>query len=367
MKKFIPYLSLPFFLIACASDDPGNMSTGSGGAADVLGSGGMLTTPSGGSSSGGATASTGGSSSGGAGQVNTGGMTATGGALVGSGGDDTGTGGDEMGTGGEMSGGGDPVASDGCGKANPQTGGPGKGETLNAGKLYYVKLPTNYDENNPYRVLFFFNPTGDGNNIDWGELNSGYEALAKDTTIRVYPHESANPQQGSSSGWGTDDIASFRTLYDAVVNNFCVDTTRVFAAGESSGGDFSSFIGCDYGDLIRGIGPAAPKKTGFHMDLSKCKGHPTAIIMYSTMDTILNTNRAGEDFTEFYRKMNGCEMTDTPVQGYTDDKSNCKLFNGCMAGSDTYHCVHNDPNYSGTHHGWPGMAPKMTWGVFEKL
>lgn len=325
------------------------LSPGSGG----QGSGGQPGGPSGGSSS-----------TGGVPGQGTGSTTGTGGE----GPNGTGGEGTDAGSGGD-GGGMDPVVpSAGCGKSNPQTG--SQNSPLQAGKYYYVKLPTNYDPNEPYRVLFFFNPTGGGNDIGWAERSAGYESLsAKDTAIRVYPHESNDPSAGSPNGWSPDDIDSFSPLYDAIVNNFCVDTARVFAAGESSGGEFAGYVGCVYGDKMRGVAPGAPKQQGgwnFDQRKSTCTGNPTAIVIWSERDSVLQ-QPAGAAFRDFYRDLNGCQMSDTPVEGFTDNLSNCKMFDGCMAGSDTYYCMHEDPEYSNTYHGWPKMGARMTWGVFEEL
>src|SRR5690606_27795236 len=114
--------------------------------------------------------------------------------------------------------------------------------------------------------------------------------------------------------------------------------------------------------------PTAPKQTGWQINLASqnCKGNPTAIVIWSEKDNVLQ-QPAGAAFRDFYRDMNGCDMSSTPVEGYTDAKSNCKMFDGCMAGSNTYFCMHEDPEYSNTYHGWPKMAGAMTWSVFDKL
>jgi poly(3-hydroxybutyrate) depolymerase len=221
-----------------------------------------------------------------------------------------------------------------------------------------VKLPSDYDENTPYRVMFMFNPTG--NPINWAEQNAGYEKAAPDA-IRVYPH-----MGNQSNGWQPNETSFFQDLYDSITGNFCVDKARVFAGGESSGGEFSAFLGCEYGDLLRGIAPGAPKETSWAIDPTKheCKGNPAAIVIWSPADSVLQ-QPAGGKFRDFYHDVNACGDTSGPVDGYTDELSNCEEYEGCKAGSPVYFCQHNDPNYGGTHHGWAGFAAKMTWEVFS--
>ncbi len=289
---------------------------------------------------------------------------------AGGGGPDVAAGGSDgmdMGMGGGMmmddppagGGGGDPVPSAGCGKANPQTG--SSGSPLNASNHnYYVKLPNGYDANTPYPVMIVFPPTG--NPITWSEQSAGYEQAAPDA-IRVYTHMS-----NQSSGWQPNETSFFQGLYDAITGNFCTDETRIFAGGESSGGEFAGFVGCEYGDIVRGVVPTAPKQTSWQINLGSqnCKGNPTAIVIWSPMDNVL-AQPAGPDFRDFYRDMNMCDQASSPVEGWTDSMSNCEMFEGCIEGSNTYFCMHNDPEYSNTYHGWPHFAAEMTWQVFSAL
>ncbi len=252
---------------------------------------------------------------------------------------------------------GGPEPSAGCGKANPQTG--SSGQPLNVSNhQYYVKLPTSYDPNNPYKVMIMFNPTG--NDINWAETAAGYEQAAADA-IRVYPH-----MANKNNGWQASETSFFQGLYDAITNNFCVDKNAVFAGGESSGGEFAAFLGCEYGDLLRGVAPGAPKLTAWNNTQHECKGHPVAIVIWSPNDTVLS-QPAGPTFRDYYAAMNECEETSRAVEGFTDPLSNCEQFDGCLAGSEVYFCEHNDPEYSNTYHGWPRFAASMTWQTFSAL
>jgi poly(3-hydroxybutyrate) depolymerase len=225
---------------------------------------------------------------------------------------------------------------------------------------YYVKLPANYEASKPYKVMIMFPPTG--NPITWSEQSAGYEKAAPDA-IRVYTH-----MANESSGWQPNETSFFKPFYDDITSRYCIDKNRVFAGGESSGGEFAAFIGCEQGDLVRGIAPGAPKMTSWKIDPAAhtCKGNPTAIVIWSEKDNVLQ-QPAGSAFRDFYRDRNMCQMTSTAVQGYTDALSNCKLFDGCKEGSNVYYCMHSDPNYGNTYHGWAGFAAKMTWEVFSAL
>ena len=252
------------------------------------------------------------------------------------------------------------MPSAGCGKASPSLG-TSSAPLMASNHKYYVKTPSPYEASKPYPVIFMFNPTG--NPITWAEQNAGYESNgAKTGAIRVYPHPASE-----ASGWGAGDVSFFMPLYDAVTNAFCVDKARVFAAGESSGGDFSSILGCEYANVLRAVAPGATKNVSqYPLDPARrtCKGQVTAIVIHGLNDNVVGPEN-GPKTRDFYRALNHCGTTTTPVQGYTTPQSNCVQYQGCDAGFPVYWCGHTDPNYSNTNHGWPAFAANMTWGVFS--
>ena len=353
-----------------ASATGGSSSTGSAG---VTGSAGSAagTGGAGATGTGGVAGTTGGAGSGGAGSAGMAGTSGTGGASAAGGRGGTNAGGrggaaagasGTVGTGGA---GGTPAKppvdpSAGCGKTNPQLGSSGSPLTV-SGHKYYVKLPTGYDASKPFPVLFMFNPTG--NPITWAEQNAGYESNgAKAGAIRVYPHPASE-----ASGWGAGDVAFFMPLYDQITTNFCVDKARVFAAGESSGGDFSSILGCEHADKLRAIAPCATKDVGaypLNATTRRCAGQVTAIVIHGKNDNVVGPAN-GPKTRDFYVALNHCGATTQPVPDYTSAQSNCVQYQGCDAGFPVYWCQHTDPNYSNTNHGWPAFAANMTWGVFS--
>lgn len=252
------------------------------------------------------------------------------------------------------------MPSSGCGKSNPQTG--SSGSPLNVSNhQYYVKLPSGYDANKPYPTIFMFNPTN--NPLNWAEQNAGFESNgAKDAAIRVYPGPLS-----MQNGWGANDVSFFQPLYDQITANFCVDKARVFAAGESSGGDFASILGCEHADKLRSVGPCATKDVGnYPLDASKrkCTGQVTAVVIHGKNDNVVGPAN-GPKTRDFYVALNHCGSMTTPVQGYTDPMSNCVEYQGCDEGYPVYWCQHTDPEYSNTNHGWPKFANKMLWSLWS--
>jgi poly(3-hydroxybutyrate) depolymerase len=264
--------------------------------------------------------------------------------------------------GGGSSGGKPPAdPSTGCNKASPATGSSGSPLTV-SGHQYYVKLPTGYDASKPYPVMMMFNPTG--NPISWAESNAGFETTGpKEAWIRVYPTMANN-----ASGWGASDVAFFEPFYAQIIASYCVDKARVFAGGESSGGDFVSILGCEHGDKLRATAPCSTKPvSGYGLDVPitrQCKGKVTAVVIHGKNDNVV-TPANGPKTRDFYAALNHCGTTTMPVQGYTDTLSNCVMYQGCDANAPVYWCNHTDPNYSNTNHGWPAFANKFLWGLFS--
>jgi poly(3-hydroxybutyrate) depolymerase len=349
----------------------GGRASGSGGSGGMPSSGGAGTSAVGGAGGSAGTLATGGSGGlmvGRGGMAGAGGIVAMGGMPAAGQGGMAGMPAGGMSAGGSAGsgGGGKPPAdpSAGCGKANPATG--SSGSPLNVSShQYYVKLPTGYDASKPYPVIIMFHPTN--NPLNWAEQNAGFESNgAKDGAIRVYPGAANN-----SAGWGSGDVSFFKPFYDKIIADYCVDKARVFAAGESSGGDFSSILGCEYADLLRGVAPCATKNVnGYPLDASQreCTGEVYAIIIHGKNDTEVGPEN-GPKTRDFYVALNHCEATPAPVpvMGYSDTLSNCVEYQGCDEGYPVIWCQHTDPEYSNTNHGWPKFAGKFVWETFSKL
>ncbi|HOU92478.1 MAG TPA: prolyl oligopeptidase family serine peptidase, partial [Polyangiaceae bacterium] len=212
--------------------------------------GGVATT--GGASTGGA--STGGASTGGA---DNGGVAPAGGAA----------------TGGATTGGSSgAVPSSGCGKTSTLTFGAVPGEsgtsvgvgdggyvTIQSGsdtRGFAVRLPDDYDNQHPYPVVFGFHWNG-GNSkeVDTGGTNGyqmahfGLQKLSGNGAIFVAP-------DGLNAGWansGGRDLRFVDDMVQLIEENYCVDTTRLFANGFSYGGGMSYALACARADVFRGV------------------------------------------------------------------------------------------------------------------
>ena len=246
----------------------------------------------------------------------------TGGGRTGSGGG-VGTGGGNGGTGG----GGEVRKSAGCGSMSAPKSGT---YTINVGgtdRTYILDVPTNYDRNNPYKLVFAWHPR-DGSAQAIATSDGGYYGLkprANDTAIFV-------AGDGIDGGWansGGRDVAFTKAMIDRFNSQLCIDQGRIFSMGWSFGGMFSFALGCAMGDVFRAIAPASGAL------ISGCDEgtHPVAMWgahgVYDNLVSI-DSGRAGRDV---FLKRNHCSDTKSAT-----DSNGCVSYQGCDPGSPVVWC-----------------------------
>lgn len=126
------------------------------------------------------------------------------------------------------------------------------------GREYYVTFPQNYDKNKPYKLLFANHCMGSNANhmatwvsADRDHISPYYAQKAQDTEgnyIFVAP-------QGNDNGtWnGEDDHKFIHQLLTHLEDNYCIDTTRVFATGFSFGAMFTNSLSWEMQNRLRAV------------------------------------------------------------------------------------------------------------------
>jgi poly(3-hydroxybutyrate) depolymerase len=145
--------------------------------------------------------------------------------------------------------------SAGCGK-HAGTG-QLKLSTLDGNKssrTYLLEVPADYDASRPYALTFVFHGAEGSSSVSysWGLQRA---AGASANAIFVFPDGIAYKQYGI--GWddtkaGYDLPFSDNMLKDLEAG-YCIDSSRVFVAGFSWGGDFAITLACSRGDEIRAV------------------------------------------------------------------------------------------------------------------
>ncbi|KAH8651885.1 putative ferulic acid esterase [Tricladium varicosporioides] len=161
--------------------------------------------------------------------------------------------------------------SAGCGKPLPVAQQPAGGashptnftQTNGAKRTYLIHIPSNYNPNTPVPVIFSFH--GNGKTSEQQEDLSQFsnEEFNKNA-IAVYP-------QGVDKSWegapyaveGVDDVAFVEDMINHFEDRYCVDSTRIWAAGKSNGGGFTGTLACS--SLSPRIAAFAPVSGAFYI------------------------------------------------------------------------------------------------------
>jgi poly(3-hydroxybutyrate) depolymerase len=318
---------------------------GTGGQGDPASTGGGQTTATGGAATGGApTTRTGG--------TGTGGVAGAGGTIVTGGTTTTGTGGTTPG-----------AKSSGCGKNPTLTSGSKTIQSGGQSRSYIIRIPSGYDNTNPYRLVFAFHWNGGTmGDIDGGGTSGatwsyyGLQAQANGSTIFVAP-------QGIGNGWansGGRDLTLVDDLLKLIQGDLCIDTTRIFSMGFSYGGGMTYELACARGKVFR----AAAVYSG--AQLSGCDGgnDPIAYIgVHGVSDGTCGIS-GGRSLRDRFVKNNGCTAQSPPEPSNGSKTHICTTYTGCKAGYPVEWCAFDGGHTPGNVDGGGDDGAK-TWTKTE--
>jgi poly(3-hydroxybutyrate) depolymerase len=153
----------------------------------------------------------------------------------------------------------DTGRSVGCGKAlSAIKSGTYTITSAGLSRQYIIDIPTTYDKNKPYRLIFGMHCYG--SNMQ-GVANDKYYQLkrfadsTKNYCIFVAPNGT-----GSTPLWnqGAADHTFFDDMLKLFKDSLCVDTTRVFSCGFSYGAMFSYSLSTNHQKQLRAVACYAP-------------------------------------------------------------------------------------------------------------
>jgi poly(3-hydroxybutyrate) depolymerase len=75
-----------------------------------------------------------------------------------------------------------------------------------------------------------------------------------------------NQWQGDPASSGVDDVAFTMEMLDHLEERYCIDSSRVYAAGKSNGGGFTNLLACD-GTASKRIAAFAPVSGAYYQDV----------------------------------------------------------------------------------------------------
>ncbi|KAB8239532.1 hypothetical protein ETB97_000757 [Aspergillus alliaceus] len=173
------------------------------------------------------------------------------------------------------------ASSAGCGQPLPphQSRGSSHGVhfTTSDGtqRFYLIHIPLNYDENKPTPLIFSFH--GRGKTAENQEALSQFSNETwNPNAIAVYPQGLKKQWQGDPDSKGVDDISFTLEMLDSFQDQYCIDSTRVYAAGKSNGGGFTNLLACNATSSTK-IAAFAPVSGAYYQDVSEEDCHPTTV------------------------------------------------------------------------------------------
>ncbi len=237
----------------------------------------------------------------------------------------------------------------GCGAAGVAAGVQSKTTKVAASDRHYqVVVPSGYDTNRPLDLVFVFHGLrGDGNQI---RSYFNLEGHADGKALFVYPDGLPQAQAGGATAWDVSDLAFFDAMRTEISAAYCVDSSRIFAAGHSYGGFMTNLVGCARGDVVRAI---APVSGGLAVGAGACKGPVAAWIAHGDADRTVPTAQ-GEAARDHWIKENQCASTSAPAA-----PAPCVTYDGCSAGHPVTWC--SPPGG----HSPPSFATRAIWDFFQ--
>ncbi|HEY5959878.1 MAG TPA: hypothetical protein VIV60_25160, partial [Polyangiaceae bacterium] len=271
----------------------------------------------------------------------------------------------------------DAVKSDGCGKASTLKSANGLKITLSSpgsgDRNYNLKLPDNYDNTHPYRLIMSYHWVGGtANDVSNGGVAKPYYGLwdlAQGSAIFVAPDGTPNTIMGTTGNmWANSsgsDVEFSRQLILYLESELCIDKSRIFCEGFSMGGSMSYAMACGLGDMVRAV---AVHSGG---PMSGCAKHTKPVAYFMTHginDTTCTYPDYGVPELQDFAKTNGCTSPDPTVNKTafqalmptpTDSSGKapaCIDFEGCQSGYPTRACL-----FVGTHTPSPGGTGSSGW------
>ncbi|MEV1177634.1 RICIN domain-containing protein, partial [Nonomuraea sp. NPDC049784] len=223
------------------------------------------------------------------------------------------------------------AATAGCGKTPTLRSGTQSITTSGKNRSYILRIPDDYHNTTPYRLIFGFHWNGGtANDVDSGGTSGypwsyyGLRALSNNTAIFVAP-------QGFNNGWansGGEDVTFVDDMIRRIEADLCVDTSQRFALGFSYGGGMSYALACARATVFRAVAVYSGAQ------LSGCSGgtEPVAYIgLHGLRDPVLNIS-AGRSLRDRFVRNNGCTPQNPPEPAQGSLTHIVTYYSGCRAG-----------------------------------
>ncbi len=244
--------------------------------------------------------------------------------------------------------------SAGCGKDNPPNGNlsievPGGSEPRD----YIIQLPNNYNPETPYAVVFGYHGRGATAQAFSTRYYGGLGPAVADEAIAVFPQGLGDPSSWSEE----EDIPFFDAMLAELASTTCIDMGMIFSMGHSMGGFWTNTLGCQRGDILRGIGPISGAGP-FTFNSPECVGKVAAWVGHGAVDSVVLLT-SGEGSRDYWAEQNNCDLSSELPDPHPD----CITYAGCDEDYPVNWCVF-DAGHDPDDPLWMGEG---VWGFFRTL
>jgi polyhydroxybutyrate depolymerase len=300
-----------------------------------------------------------------AGSVGEGGTTAGGGGGAGPSGGTAGASGASGTAGAAGAAGSGMMPTGGCGKAPGLMSGRASIDVAGKMREYILAIPSNYDQNKPYRLIFGWHPWGGSAQQIAQQGYFGLSSASGGQAILVAPE--GQDFQDNGLGWGNangEDVAFLHAMVDRFSAALCIDQSRMFSTGFSFGAMFSFTLACTEMSMMRAIAPMAGNAT----TSGRCENGSRSVATLAFIgvdDSLLSGHRQA---VQIFVERNGCMEQTTPAQPSWCDGLNsnyqpcsCVQYQGCKAGYPVIECEYN------AGHIFAPSAGATLWNFFSQF
>ncbi|MDD1059951.1 ricin-type beta-trefoil lectin domain protein [Streptomyces cocklensis] len=267
------------------------------------------------------------------------------------------------------------AATAGCGKAPTLASGTHTIQSSGQNRSYILRVPANYDNSRPYRLVFGFHWVGGTmNDVDSGGTdgyNWSYYGLrrladsANNGTIFVAP-------QGINNGWANSngqDVTFVDDMVGQLESGLCVDTTQVFSSGFSYGGSMTYALACARPTVFRAVAVYSGA------NLSGCSGgtQPVAYMgLHGIRDNVLPIAN-GRSLRDTFVRNNGCTPQNPPEPAYGSLTHIITAYSGCRSGYPVVWAAFDGAGHDpgpidgSTGDGWRTWTSGEVWKFFTQF
>jgi poly(3-hydroxybutyrate) depolymerase len=198
-----------------------------------------------------------------------------------------------------------------------------------------VLIPEAIDPDAPLRVVFVYHGSG---GTEGSAMAFGLQGVAGAAAAAIFVFTEGMPYSTDGVGWDDAcngyDVPLFDRTLDYLERHYCVDASRVFAAGFSWGCDFATALLCCRGHRVRAIAAASctdefrdTRRYETYRNLPCPDLHPAGVRF--THDAKGDDGYPEQDFVStsaLYRSFDACTESSQPVP-----PEPCVAYRGCAA------------------------------------